>query len=80
VAVRQGALYVNGVAREELYLLEQKIEGEHPEILIPAGRVFVMGDNRNNSGDSRLFGPLEKSMIIGEAFVVYWPIRHWKGL
>jgi signal peptidase I len=80
VAVRQGALYVNGVAHEEPYLLEQNIEGDYPEILIPAGRVFVMGDNRNNSGDSRLFGPLERSMIIGEAFVVYWPIRHWKGL
>jgi signal peptidase I len=80
VAVHQGTLYVNGVAREEPYLLEENIEGDYPETPIPAGQVFVMGDNRNNSGDSRLFGPLERSMIIGEAFVVYWPIRHWKGL
>jgi signal peptidase I len=79
VAVRHGALYVNGVAQKEPYLLEQNIEGDYPETLIPAGRVFVMGDNRNNSGDSRLFGPLETSVIIGEAFVVYWPIRHWRG-
>jgi signal peptidase I len=80
VAVHGGALYVNGVAQKEPYLREQIIEGDYPEIVIPAGRVFVMGDNRNNSGDSRLFGPLEKSRIIGEAFVVYWPIRHWRGL
>jgi signal peptidase I len=80
VAVHQGALYLNGVAQVEPYLLEQKIEGDYPETLILDGQVFVMGDNRNNSGDSRLFGPLEKSKIIGEAFVVYWPIRHWKGL
>lgn len=80
VAVDHGALYINGVAQEESYLLEQNVEGDYPETLIPAGRVFVMGDNRNNSGDSRLFGPLDRSMIIGEAFVVYWPIRRWGGL
>ena len=80
VAVSNGKLYVNGVAQDEPYLLEQGFEGVLQETLIPAGDVFVMGDNRNNSGDSRLFGPISKDVIIGCAFCVYWPIGHWKGL
>jgi signal peptidase I len=71
---------VNGVAQDEPYLLEQDFRGDMPETVIPAGEVFVMGDNRNNSGDSRLFGPISTDTIIGSAFVVYWPIRHWKTL
>ncbi len=80
VSVSGGTLYVNGVAQDEPYILEQGFEGEFPETSIPAGDVFVMGDNRNNSGDSRLFGPISKDVIIGCAFCVYWPIGHWKGL
>lgn len=80
VAVQDGVLFVNDVAQDEPYLLEQPFVGDMEEILIPSGRVFVMGDNRNNSGDSRLFGPIEVESIIGKAFVVYWPIGHWSGL
>jgi signal peptidase I len=80
VAISGGKLYVNGVAQDEPYLLEQDFNGEMPETVVPAGEVFVMGDNRNNSGDSRLFGPISADTIIGSAFAVYWPIRHWKTL
>jgi len=80
VAISGGKLYVNGVAQDEPYLLEQDFSGEMPETVIPAGQVFVMGDNRNNSGDSRLFGPIPTDTIIGSAFLVYWPIGHGKTL
>jgi len=80
VAISGGRLYVNGVAQDEPYLLEQNFSGEMPETVVPAGQVFVMGDNRNNSGDSRLFGPIPTDTIIGSAFLVYWPIGHWKTL
>lgn len=80
VAVHDGALYVNGEKRDEPYLKEQDFGGVFPETIIPAGQVFAMGDNRNNSGDSRLFGPVDKDSIIGEAFVIYWPIGHWGGV
>ncbi len=80
VSVSSGKLYVNGDPQNEPYLLEQQFSGEMPEIVVPDGDVFVMGDNRNNSGDSRLFGPISRDSIIGSAFCVYWPISHWKGL
>jgi signal peptidase I len=80
VAVHDGKLFLNGVAQEEPYLLEQNFRGELAETTIPAGKVFVMGDNRNNSGDSRLFGPIDVSSIIGCAFATYWPIGSWGGI
>jgi signal peptidase I len=80
VKITGGKLYVNGVAQDEPYLLEQDFSGEMAEITVPDGHVFVMGDNRNNSGDSRLFGPISTDSIIGSAFLVYWPIAHWRTL
>lgn len=80
VAIRDGDLYVNGVAQEELYLLSQDFRGELPELTIPSGRVFVMGDNRDNSGDSRVFGPIDVDSIMGCAFAIYWPIGSWGGI
>jgi len=80
ISIHDGAVYRNGVAQEEPYLLEQDFRGEYAEIVVPEGKVFVMGDNRNNSGDSRMFGPISVDRLIGKAFAVYWPIRHWGGL
>lgn len=80
VAIHDGYLYVNDVAQEEPYLLEQHFAGEEPETVVPADHVFVLGDNRNNSGDSRIFGPIPVDSIIGSAFVIYWPIGRWGGV
>jgi signal peptidase I len=80
ISISGGKLYVNGVPQDEPYLLEQNFSGEMQEMTVPTGRVFVLGDNRNNSGDSRLFGPIATNTVIGKAFVVYWPISHWKRL
>lgn len=80
VSVAGGTVYVNGTAQDEPYILERGFAGESPETRIPAGEVFVMGDNRNNSGDSRVFGPIPEDAVIGCAFCVYWPISRWRGL
>jgi signal peptidase I len=46
---------------------------------VPAGEVFVMGDNRCNSTDSRVFGPIKRSSIVGRAVIIVWPLSriHW---
>jgi signal peptidase I len=80
VSVSDGDLYVNGLAIDEPYLLDRDFAGELPEQVVPEGYVFVMGDNRNESGDSRLFGPVDADLIIGEALCIYWPVGRWGGL
>nr|MDQ3387536.1 signal peptidase I [Actinomycetota bacterium] len=44
------------------------------------GHVFMMGDNRGNSSDSRVFGPLPKENIEGQAFLRFWPLNRFGGL
>jgi signal peptidase I len=80
VEVKDGALYVNGQRRVEPYLKEATIEGEYARTVVPAGSFFMMGDNRNDSGDSRIFGAVPKKEILGKAFAIYWPLRRIGGL
>jgi signal peptidase I len=80
VSVHDGLLWVNGKAQDEPYLKDATIFEDYPEVTIEPGHVWAMGDNRNNSGDSRVFGQVSEDLIIGEAFAVYWPPRHMKGL
>lgn len=80
VAVRDGLLYVNGVPRDEPFIKEHPILDDSPEVTVEEGYVWAMGDNRNNSGDSRVFGPVSIDAIMGKAFAVYWPLGHLGGL
>ena len=81
VEVRSGTLLVNGEPQNEPYL-NRKIPDESffgPSRL-SEGEVFVMGDNRANSADSRVFGPLPIENIEGEAFMRFWPPPRIGGL
>lgn len=82
VAVREGTLYVNGEPQQEEYLNQQGSGLSPPQdrITIPEDTVFVMGDNRANSRDSRFFGPVPEENIEGEAFVIFWPPTRLSGL
>lgn len=79
VAVRDGRLVVDGEPREEGYVIAQGDHSDYGPLKVPSDSVFVMGDNRANSSDSRVFGPLPKKSILGKAFIIYWPLRLQNG-
>jgi signal peptidase I len=64
----------------EPYLNDRVQMGDFGPLTVPDGFVFVMGDNRNQSEDSRRFGPVPVSDIIGRAFIRVWPPSRWGGL
>lgn len=71
VETRDGYLYVNGVQYDEPYLAEY-IDADFGPYTVPEGYYFVMGDNRNNSNDSRATGPITRDMIVGKVEGVIW--------
>ena len=75
--IHTGQVFINGVALNEPYLA-QPIVGGFPAHTIDPGHYFVMGDNRNNSEDSRIFGAVPGSDIIGRAWLIYWPPPNWQ--
>ena len=75
-----GVVYVNGEAIEEPYIPTYAFTSDFELVNVPEGEVFVMGDNRNDSVDSRSFGTIVEGDIVGRAFLVMWPATHWAGL
>jgi signal peptidase I len=78
IEVRANQILVNGTPLDEPYLddVEMPDEGPFP---VAEDEVFVMGDNRNASFDSRRFGPVPLDDLIGQAFVTIWPLSHFGG-
>lgn len=77
LSIHDGAVYINGERLDEPYLngIATTWSGTlgQNEITIPEGQVYVLGDNRANSSDSRAFGPIDIDQIIGRAWIAYWP-------
>jgi signal peptidase I len=81
VELRDGKVYVNNVQLDEPYIYEANgvpqttdpSPGAPSQWLVPAGDLLVMGDHRQDSADSRTFGPIEISHVIGRAWLRYWP-------
>jgi len=79
VTIADGRVYIDGVALNESYLA-QITPGEGRSWIVPPLHVFVLGDNRGNSKDSRYFGPVPLDTIIGHAVFRYWPLDKLGGL
>jgi signal peptidase I len=84
VEVRDGQVFVNGVALDEPYLfhndaglVEPTEAGDQTRWVVPQGELFVMGDHRQVSEDSRVFGPIPVSSVIGRGVVRYWPLSEF---
>jgi signal peptidase I len=77
--LRDGQVYINGVLLDEPYLREACTQARCPDRLIELGEdeYFLMGDNRNNSRDSRAFGAVPRRQIVGEAILRYLPLNQW---
>ena len=78
--IRNNRVLVNGVTLDEPYLAPGFKMHDMAPSYIPADHVWVMGDNRNNSQDSRRFGPIPMDEVVGRAFVRIWPVPRWGGL
>jgi signal peptidase I len=84
IAVRNDKLYINGMLKDEPYLRASKEKAKADgfvltenfgPVRVPDGDVFVMGDNRRNSTDSRVIGSVRVDSIVGKAEAIVWPFH-----
>lgn len=75
VRIDNGNVYINGELLVEPYLTVVTNQGG--EWRVPEDSLFVMGDNRNNSSDSRSWGMVPLENVIGKGLVIYWPPEQW---
>jgi signal peptidase I len=71
--IRNGVIYINGIPQAESYVKNKDFSNFAP-MVIPQNSIFVMGDNRPGSFDSRAWGAVDKSLIIGRGITRYWPL------
>ncbi len=71
---RDGHVFVDGRQLMEPYLPPSLLVGDFRPVSVPPGDLWVMGDNRPNSSDSRVFGPIRRSKVVGRAILRIWPL------
>ncbi|WP_107669943.1 signal peptidase I [Cyanothece sp. BG0011] len=79
VEIKQGRVYLNNTAIQEPYIAESP-EYEFKSRIIPADHYLVLGDNRNNSLDSHIWGMLPRDVIVGQAYKIGWPPKRIQSL
>jgi signal peptidase I len=77
---RDGHLWRNGRLVKEPYLRPNTFTSDFKKVRIKPDNYWVMGDNREDSADSRVFGPVHRSALVGRAVLTVWPVPHAGGL
>lgn len=80
IAIQKGWVYLNGEPLSESYIAETPKLEDLPTVTVPANQLFMMGDNRNNSNDSRYWGFLPLKNVIGKAVFKFFPFDRIGGL
>ena len=80
ISIRRNRVFIDGVPLEEPYRASGSRMRNMTEVVVPENHYFVMGDDRASSADSRDYGPIHRSQIIGRATMIVWPPGHWSGL
>lgn len=80
VSIHDNAVFVDGEPIDESYLADDVLMPDEGPFQVGLDEVFVMGDNRQFSFDSRRFGPIPEEHLIGRAFVTIWPLSRFGGL
>ncbi len=78
IVIMNGSVSVNGITLNEPYIMEPPVSDF--ETAVPEGHLFVMGDNRNNSADSRVWGFLPLDNLKGRAVFLYWPLTRMRPI
>ncbi len=78
IEIKEGSVYLNGIILQEEYIAEPVAFWYNKYFLVPEGHVFVLGDNRNHSDDSRRIGPIPYDNILGRVLFVYWPFENFE--
>lgn len=74
VAIKGTVVYINGQPIPETYLPPGLRFSDYGPVVVSAGSYFMMGDNRDNSDDSRNWGFMSEELIVGKAVAIYWPL------
>lgn len=78
VEIHEQTVYVNGQEFQEPYTINPFRPGENfGPLVVPTDQLFVMGDNRGNSSDSRRIGTIPEELVVGQAWLRVWPLDRW---
>lgn len=78
IEYREGKLYINDILTEEPFLIDNTYKMPNFSVVVPRYNLFVLCDNRYDTNDSRSFGCIDRSNVVGQVIMVLFPIKHIK--